>query len=76
MTIRRKLLFWILPPIIVIGTITVGTVYYFISKNVKQNIFDQLEIAVEELLKHVSFFLEGKRGRTTDFVPWGIINYV
>ncbi len=34
---------------------------------IKQNIFDQLEIAADQSQKHVQVFLEGKRRQTIDF---------
>jgi PAS domain S-box-containing protein len=40
---------------------------------VRKNIFDQLEIAADELQKHVSIFLDGKRGRIIDFSSDGFV---
>jgi methyl-accepting chemotaxis protein len=73
MTIRKNILFWLVLPIIIIGVITVGTIYYFVSKTVKQNIFDQLELAANTLQENVHRFLQEKRTRTIDFSSDGFI---
>lgn len=73
MTFRKTILFWLIPPVIIIGIITVGTVYYFLSKTVKQNIFGQLEIATNVLQENIHNFLQEKRTRTIDFSSDGFI---
>ncbi len=73
MTIRKNILFWLIPPVIIIGIITVGTVYHFISKTAKQNIFGQLEIATNVLQENIHNFLQEKRTRTIDFSSDGFI---
>ena len=67
MTIRRKILFWFLLPSILITIVTAVFCYFHTRTTVKQNIFDQLEIASSELQKRVNIFLQEKRGRTLDF---------
>ena len=73
MSIKTKILFWFLLPSILIATITVTFCYFYIQKTISQNIFDQLEIAADELHDNVHFFLGGKRGRTVDFGSDGLI---
>ncbi len=73
MSIRRNIFFRLVLPIIIIGVITVGTIYYFVSKTVKQNIFDQLETAANSLQENVHSFLQEKRTRTIDFSSDGFI---
>lgn len=73
MSIRENILFWLVLPIIIVGVITSCTVYYFVTKTVKQNIFDQLEIAANTLQENVHSFLQEKRTRTIDFSSDGFI---
>jgi len=73
MTIRAKSLLWFLLPSILIATVAATFCYFYTHKTVKKNIFDQLEIAADELEKHVNVFLEGKRGRIIDFSSDGFI---
>ncbi len=73
MTIRVKSLLWFLLPFILIATVTATFWYFYTHKTVKKNIFDQLEIAADELKKHVNIFLEGKRGRIIDFSSDGFV---
>jgi len=73
MTIKVKSLLWFLLPSILIATTTATFCYFYTYKTVKKNIFDQLEIAADELHKHVCIFLEGKRGRIIDFSSDGFI---
>ncbi len=73
MTIRVKSLLWFSLPYILIATVTATFYYLHIYKTVKENIFDQLEIAADESLKHVRVFLDGKRGRIIDFSSDGFI---
>jgi PAS domain S-box-containing protein len=73
MTIRVKSLLWFLLPSILIATVTATFCYFYTYKTVKKNIFDQLEIAADELEKHVNVFLEGKRGRIIDFSSDGFV---
>ncbi|MFQ5965187.1 MAG: ATP-binding protein [Candidatus Scalinduaceae bacterium] len=73
MTIKKKILFWFLIPSIIITTFTSALCYYYIQKTVKQNIFDQLDIAADELQKHIQFFLKEKMGRTVDYGSDGFI---
>jgi PAS domain S-box-containing protein len=73
MTIRVKSLLWFLLPSILIATVTATLCYFYTYKTVKENIFDQLEIAADESLKHVRVFLGGKRGRIIDFSSDGFI---
>ena len=56
-----------LPIDILIWIIMVVTVYYFISKTVKQNVFDQLEFAADELSGQIHLFLQKKKERIIDF---------
>ncbi len=44
-----------------------GFCYFYTRHIVKQNIFDQLEIAADKLQKQVQILLEGKKRETTDF---------
>ncbi len=73
MTIKVKSLLWFLLPSILIATTTATFCYFYTYKTVKKNIFDQLEIAADELHKHVCIFLDGKRGRIIDFSSDGFI---
>ncbi len=73
MTIKVKSLLWFLLPSILIATATATFCYFYTYKTVKKNIFDQLEIAADELHKHVCIFLDGKRGRIIDFSSDGFI---
>ena len=67
MKINTRTLLWFLIPSVLIATVTASFCYFYIRKVVKQNIFDQLEIAASELQVNVRAFLEAKRGRTIDF---------
>lgn len=67
MSIRGKILFWFLLPSILIATSVTAFCYFYTRQIVKQNIFDQLEITADQLLKHVQVFLEGKKRQTIDF---------
>jgi len=73
MTIKVKSLLWFLLPSILIATATATFCYFYTYKTVKKNIFDQLEIAADELHKHVCIFLDGKRGKIIDFSSDGFI---
>jgi len=73
MTIKAKSLLWFLLPSFLIATVTATFCYFYIHKTIKKNIFDQLEIAADELEKHVNVYLEGKRGRIIDFSSDGFI---
>jgi PAS domain S-box-containing protein len=73
MTIKVKSLLWFLLPSILIATATATFCYFYTYKTVKKNIFGQLEIAADELEKHVNVFLEGKRGRIIDFSSDGFV---
>lgn len=73
MTIKVKSLLWFLLPSILIATATAIFCYFYTYKTVKKNIFGQLEIAADELEKHVNVFLEGKRGRIIDFSSDGFV---
>ncbi len=48
--------------------------YFYTRHIVKQNIFDQLEIATDKLQKQVHVFLEGKRRQAIDFSFDGFIS--
>jgi signal transduction histidine kinase len=67
MKIRRKIFFWFLLPSILIPTFVAIFCYFYTRQIVKQNIFNQLEIAADQLQKHVYVFLEGKKRQTNDF---------
>ena len=41
--------------------------YFYTRQMVKQNIFGQLEIAADQLQKHVQVFLESKKKQIVDF---------
>ncbi|MCR4291089.1 MAG: histidine kinase [Candidatus Scalindua sp.] len=73
MTLKVKSLLWFLLPSILIATSTATFCYFTTYKTVKKNIFDQLEIAADELHKHVCIFLDGKRGRIIDSSSDGFI---
>ncbi|MBT3877754.1 MAG: HAMP domain-containing protein [Candidatus Scalindua sp.] len=73
MKLKSKILFWFLLPTILISTITIILCYFHTCKIVKQNIFDQLEIAAGNLQKDVHAFLDAKRGRAIDFSSDGFI---
>ena len=73
MTIRRKILFWFLVPSILIASIAATFCYYHIRQTIEQNIFDQLEMAADELREHVNLFLEAKKNRIVDFSSDGFI---
>lgn len=73
MSIRGKILFWFLLPTILTGIIITGIGYYSIRKTVKQNIFDQLIKASDELQVRVRTYLQGKKGRIIDFGSDGFV---
>lgn len=73
MTIKRKILFWFLLPSILIATVAAAICYYYIQNTVKQNIYDQLEMAADALQENLHANLEGKKGRTIDFSSDGFI---
>jgi PAS domain S-box-containing protein len=73
MTIKNKILFWFLLPSILIATVTTVFCYVYTYKMTKRNIFDQLEIAADELHKEITLFLSGKKERTVDFSSDGLI---
>ncbi len=67
MTIKNKILFWFLLPSVLIATVATVFCYLYTYKMTKRNIFDQLEIAADELHKKTKVFLSGKKERTVDF---------
>ncbi len=73
MTIKNKILLWFLLPSFLIATATAVFCFFYTYKTVKKNIFDQLEIAADELQKNVCLFLDGKTGRIIDFSSDGFI---
>lgn len=73
MTIKAKILLWFLPPAILITTVTSAFCYFYTYKTIKKNIFDQLEIAADEIREQVRVFLKGKRGRIVDISSDGYI---
>ncbi len=73
MVLKNKILFWFLLPSILIAISTTVFCYLCTCKVVKNNIFDQLEIATTELHNNVRIFLSGKEGRTVDFSSDGLI---
>ncbi|ODS31283.1 MAG: two-component sensor kinase [Candidatus Scalindua rubra] len=73
MSIKGKILFWFLLPTILIGIVAYGIGYYSIHKTVRQNIFDQLVIAADELQGNIRVFLQEKKGRIIDFSSDGCI---
>jgi len=73
MNIKNKILFKILLPSILVATVATAFCYLYICNVVRKNIFDQLEIAADELHNNVRIFLSGKQGRTVDFSSDGFI---
>ena len=73
MTIKNKILFRILLPSILVATVATVFCYLYTCKVVRKNIFDQLEIAADELHNNVRIFLSGKQGRIVDFSSDGFI---
>src|SRR3989338_1828995 len=73
MSIKVKGLLWFLLPSILIATVTATFCYFYTYNTVKKNIFGQLEIAADDIKKHVNGFLEGKRGRIIDFGSDGFV---
>lgn len=73
MTIKNKILFWLLLPSILVTTTTTVFCYFYTTNIIKKNIFDQLEIAAADLHNNVRIFLSGKEGRTVDFSSDGFI---
>jgi signal transduction histidine kinase len=67
MSIRGKIFFWFLLPSILIATFMAVFCYFYTRQIVKQNIFGQLEIAADQLQKHVQVFLESKKRQIIDF---------
>ena len=74
MSIRRKIFFWFLIPSISVAIFMAVFCYFYTRHIVKQNIFDQLEIATDKLQKQVHVFLEGKRRQAIDFSFDGFIS--
>ena len=73
MKIQKKLLLWFLIPSALIATIVTGFCFFYTREIVKQNIFDQLELAAEVMQERVLNFLEAKRERTIGFGSDGFI---
>lgn len=73
MTIRKRILFWFLVPSILTASIAATFCYYYIRRTIEQNIFDQLELAADELREHVNMFLKTKKDRIADFSSDGFI---
>ena len=73
MIIKNKILLWFLLPSILITIVMTVSCFLYIYKVVRGNIFDQLEIAADEMRKNVKIFLSGKQGRTVDFSSDGFI---
>lgn len=67
MSIREKIFFWFLLPSILIAASMTVFCYFYTQQIVKQNIFDQLEMAADKLQKQVHVFLEGKKRQTIDY---------
>lgn len=67
MSIRGKIFFWFLLPSILIAIFMAVFCYFYTRQIVKQNIFGQLEIAADQLQKHVQVFLESKKRQIIDF---------
>ena len=67
MSIRGKIFFWFLLPSILIAIFMAVFCYFYTRQMVKQNIFGQLEIAADQLQKHVQVFLESKKRQIVDF---------
>lgn len=76
MNIQRKILLWFLIPSIILATISSVFYYFYTRKTLKQNVFDQLEIAAGALQKNIHTFIEAKRGRNIDFSSDGFIKDV
>ena len=55
------------------ATIAATFCYYYIRRTIEQNIFDQLELAADELREHVNMFLKVKKDRVVDFISDGIV---
>ena len=73
MTIKNKTLFWFLLPSIIIAAVTAVFCYFFTKKIVTQNIFNQLEVAADELQSHIHSFLREKKGQVLNFSSDGFI---
>ncbi len=73
MELKNKILFWILIPSVLIVIATTACCYLCTCKEIRKNIFDQLEIATDELHNNINVFLSGKQGRTLDFSSDGFI---
>ncbi|MGR3300930.1 MAG: PAS domain S-box protein [Candidatus Scalindua sp.] len=73
MTIRKRILFWFLIPSILTAGIAATFCYYYIRRTIEQNIFDQLELAADELREHIKIFLKAKKDRIVDFSSDGFI---
>ncbi|MFV1977173.1 MAG: PAS domain S-box protein, partial [Candidatus Scalindua sp.] len=73
MLIKNKILLWFLLPSILITIAMTVSCFLYIYKVVRGNIFDQLEIAADEMRNNVKIFLSGKKGRTVDFSSDGFI---
>ncbi|MFQ5687552.1 MAG: hypothetical protein ACE5GV_12940, partial [Candidatus Scalindua sp.] len=73
MKIKNKILFWFLVPTIIIANITAAFCYFFTRNTVEQGIFNQLEIAADELQEHVTILLNEKKAKTIDLSSDGFI---
>ncbi|GAX61393.1 signal transduction histidine kinase [Candidatus Scalindua japonica] len=73
MTIKNKILFWFLIPSIIIITVTTVICYLYTCREIRKNIFDQLEIAADEIRTNVKIFLSGKQVLTFAFSSDGLI---
>ena len=73
MTIKKKTLLWFLIPSILIATATTTFCYFYTRSTIEQNIFNQLELAADELHESVHVFLNGKKSRIADFGSDGFI---
>ncbi len=72
MIIKNKILLWFLLPSILVTIVMTVSCFLYIHKVVRGNIFDQLEIAADEMRNNVKIFLSGKQGRTVDFSSDGL----
>ncbi|MCP4265260.1 MAG: PAS domain S-box protein, partial [Candidatus Brocadiaceae bacterium] len=73
MVLKNRILFWFILPSVLVAILTTVFCYLYTCRVVKNNIFDQLEIATTELQNNVRIFLSGKEGRTVDFSSDGFI---
>ena len=72
MSIRKKISFLFLLSVF-ITTIAAILCFFYVQKTVRQNIFDKLEVAADELREQVHDFLREKKTRTLDFSSDGFI---